>query len=179
MTDKPLVGRNLAGGMVKLPEPRKDSKTSVESAFHLRRSVREFGKTELSLVEVSQLLWAAQGVTDPEGKRASVLLPRPARSIRWRSFLWRAARMSCPLASTGIGLRATNWIWRFKATSAQSWPLRHWRSRLLLISFICIGADIVHESTMSPRLSQRTRPHGSAPLDFPKKSAKIAANRTG
>ena len=70
MADKPLVSGNPAG-VIKLPEPRQDSKTSVESALRRRRSVREFRKEALTLAEVSQLLWAAQGITDPEGKRTA------------------------------------------------------------------------------------------------------------
>jgi SagB-type dehydrogenase family enzyme len=70
MAGKPLVSGNLAG-VIKLPKPRQESKTSVESALRRRRSVREFGKGGLTLAEVSQLLWAAQGITDPEGKRTA------------------------------------------------------------------------------------------------------------
>lgn len=70
MTGKPPVSGNPAG-VIKLPEPRQDSKTSVEWALRLRRSVREFRKEALTLAEVSQLLWAALGITDPEGKRTA------------------------------------------------------------------------------------------------------------
>jgi SagB-type dehydrogenase family enzyme len=70
MAGKPLVSGNSAG-VIKLPEPRQDSGISVESALRRRRSVREFRKESLTLVEVSQLLWAAQGITDPEGKRTA------------------------------------------------------------------------------------------------------------
>jgi SagB-type dehydrogenase family enzyme len=46
-----------------LPEPARDSKTSVEQALSGRRSVRDYKDEPLSLAEVSQLLWAAQGTT--------------------------------------------------------------------------------------------------------------------
>jgi hypothetical protein len=57
--------------VIQLPEPRPDSKTSVEAALRRRRSVREFRKDGLTLAEVSQLLWATQGITNPEGKRTA------------------------------------------------------------------------------------------------------------
>ena len=70
MAGKPLVSANSAN-VIELPEPRPDSRTSVESALCRRRSVREFRKESLTLAEVSQLLWSAQGITDPEGKRTA------------------------------------------------------------------------------------------------------------
>jgi SagB-type dehydrogenase family enzyme len=44
---------------------------SLEEAIANRRSVREFTDERLSWAQVSQLLWAAQGLTDPRGLRAA------------------------------------------------------------------------------------------------------------
>lgn len=60
------------GGRVELPEPRYDGNTSVEKAILNRRSRRSYGDRSLTTREVSQLLWAAQGITDwGGGKRAA------------------------------------------------------------------------------------------------------------
>ena len=56
---------------INLPEPRLESDISVEQSIHNRRSVREFSNKPLSLAEVSQLLWSAQGVTDDQGLRST------------------------------------------------------------------------------------------------------------
>jgi SagB-type dehydrogenase family enzyme len=56
--------------MVKLPEPRKDSNFSLERAINERRSIRTYKDAPLTLKEVSQLLWAAQGKV-ASGKRAA------------------------------------------------------------------------------------------------------------
>jgi SagB-type dehydrogenase family enzyme len=49
---------------IKLPEPTVDGDVSLEQALLSRRSIREYRDQPLELEEVSQLLWAAQGVTD-------------------------------------------------------------------------------------------------------------------
>lgn len=54
-----------------LPEPKLSSKTSVEEALSNRRSVREYGKDSLTIQEISQLLWAAQGITVRWGGRTA------------------------------------------------------------------------------------------------------------
>ena len=55
-----------AGGYamtIKLPEPRYDSDISIEETLKNRRSVRNYSNRPLTLQEVSQLLWASQGIT--------------------------------------------------------------------------------------------------------------------
>jgi SagB-type dehydrogenase family enzyme len=54
-----------------LPEPSTEGSLSLEEAFLQRRSVREFSPEQLSTNEISQLLWAAQGITDSRGFRTA------------------------------------------------------------------------------------------------------------
>lgn len=68
--DNPKTVRQKHGD-IKLPEPKYESKTSVELALLERRSVRNFKNSPLTLPEISQLLWAAQGVTHPNGFRTA------------------------------------------------------------------------------------------------------------
>jgi SagB-type dehydrogenase family enzyme len=56
---------------VNLPGPRLESGVSIEAALRMRRSIREFQRGSLTIAEVSQLLWAGQGVTDAEGLRTA------------------------------------------------------------------------------------------------------------
>ena len=48
---------------IKLPEPKYDSSASIEQALLERRSVRAYKDEPLTLTEVAQLLWSAQGIT--------------------------------------------------------------------------------------------------------------------
>ncbi len=56
--------QNPESDIIQLPEPNYKSNTSVEEALLQRRSVRDFSCEPLFLSEVSQILWAAQGITD-------------------------------------------------------------------------------------------------------------------
>ena len=56
---------------IQLPEPRTDGDISVEQALQSRRSVRSYKKAPLNLTEISQLVWAAQGITHGRGFRTA------------------------------------------------------------------------------------------------------------
>lgn len=54
-----------------LPTPAVSGDVSLEAVLAGRRSVREFSDRPLSAAELGQLLWAAQGITDPRGYRTA------------------------------------------------------------------------------------------------------------
>jgi SagB-type dehydrogenase family enzyme len=59
------------GEAIKLPPPAHQGSMSVEAALKARRTVRRFGARGLELAQVSQLLWATDGVSDPRGLRTA------------------------------------------------------------------------------------------------------------
>jgi len=59
------------GEIIKLPSPSFISNTSIEQALRQRRSIREYKDEPLTLNELSQLLWAAQGITAPPKYRSA------------------------------------------------------------------------------------------------------------
>ena len=60
-----LSATGISGEILQLPKPSLEGEVSVEKAIKGRRSVRSFGEEPLDLKEVSQLMLAAQGITDP------------------------------------------------------------------------------------------------------------------
>ena len=56
---------------IKLSRLTLSSGRSLERALQVRRSIREYSREPLTQDELAQLLWAAQGVTAPEGLRTA------------------------------------------------------------------------------------------------------------
>ena len=74
--DGPAAGRvglvqQVAETTIALPAPVDSAGATLSHVLKARRSVREFASRPLSRMEISQLLWAAQGVTHPDGLRTS------------------------------------------------------------------------------------------------------------
>ena len=59
------------GSPVPLPSPATTDTISLEQAIGKRRSLRAFRPDPLPTATIGQLLWAGQGVTSPDGKRAA------------------------------------------------------------------------------------------------------------
>jgi SagB-type dehydrogenase family enzyme len=69
-----MIGSSAGGespAVVKLPGFRPDGRMPLERAILLRRSVRDYRDEPLSLGDVAQLLWSAQGSTSPRGFRTA------------------------------------------------------------------------------------------------------------
>lgn len=59
------------GEILALPHPAYVGDVSIEECLKVRRSRKEFAAAPLALDQVSQLLFAAQGITDPRGFRTA------------------------------------------------------------------------------------------------------------
>ena len=59
------------GSPIALPRPAATGTVSLEQAIGRRRSRRAFRPDPLPVATVGQLLWAGQGITSPDGKRAA------------------------------------------------------------------------------------------------------------
>jgi len=60
-----------AGGLVELPKPRTEGGMSLTEVLAKRRSIRNFTGQPLTAEQISQLCWAAQGVTDQRKHRTA------------------------------------------------------------------------------------------------------------
>jgi len=66
-------------GTITLPTPQAGGGLTIEQVLEKRRTIREYGDQPLTVSELSQLLWAGQGITAVSGLRtapsAGVLYP--------------------------------------------------------------------------------------------------------
>ncbi|MBC7263847.1 MAG: nitroreductase family protein [Chloroflexi bacterium] len=71
ISDKIVPTPTIVPEEIALPTPRTEGPMSLEETLAKRRSVRQFTTQSLTWDELSQLLWATQGVTDPRGFRTA------------------------------------------------------------------------------------------------------------
>jgi SagB-type dehydrogenase family enzyme len=69
--DTPDLGAAVVTDRIDLPQPEVTAGGSLADALARRRSVREYQPRPLDMADISQLLWAAQGITSSAGGRTA------------------------------------------------------------------------------------------------------------
>lgn len=75
----------------KLPDPKLKSKVSIEETLNLRKSIRLFQDQPLSIEQISQLLWSAQGITHSRGERLFRTAPSAGATYPLETYLFTAS----------------------------------------------------------------------------------------
>jgi len=60
------TAQGQTGAAISLPQPVLDGTVSIEKALSQRRTLRSYQDLPLTMADVSQMLWAAQGITEPK-----------------------------------------------------------------------------------------------------------------
>lgn len=88
---QPSIGNSTENLEGKLPNPILKGKNSLEESLNLRKSVRIFQDKPLTIEQVSQLLWAAQGITHSWGDRQFRTAPSAGATYPLETYLFTAS----------------------------------------------------------------------------------------
>jgi SagB-type dehydrogenase family enzyme len=80
--------QNLEG---KLPAPKLKGHVSIEETLNQRQSIRQFQDKPLSIEQVSQLLWAAQGITHSWGERKFRTAPSAGATYPFELYVFTSS----------------------------------------------------------------------------------------
>ncbi len=93
---------SIIGNTVYLPLPRRVSNVTVEEAILWRRSLREYRDEPLTLTQLSMILWAVQGITDPARRFRAA----PSAGATYPLVLYVVVRSKGVLLEPGKYMRA-------------------------------------------------------------------------
>lgn len=160
-SERAYMTSTLAPQAIALPLPRLKGTLTLEETLARRRSVREFSDAPLTLVELSQLLWAAQGIAHPAGLRtapsAGALYPLEVY-VAAREGVYRYESQGHQLiVAVGLFLSLHHRLHSQRGVSY----LLHVRQYLFFSRRVLLGCDLVDKSVYALRRRQslQSRPH--------------------
>jgi len=96
----PRIGMgNNQPSPIYLPSPSQKGSISLEEAIAWRRSIRHFTPEPISQLQLSQILWATQGITDTSGRYRTV----PSAGATYPLEVFVVCGLNC-IEGTGDGI---------------------------------------------------------------------------
>ncbi|MEN6384576.1 MAG: nitroreductase family protein [Phycisphaerales bacterium] len=83
----PAADTGAPAAIIKLPQPKINGVVSLEQALENRRSIRQFTDEALTIDQIGQICWAAQGVTEPNREFRTAPSPGAIYPIQLYVFL--------------------------------------------------------------------------------------------